>query len=437
MRGVLAVLFVTACAAVCAVEAADAPKPTGPPARMLCVDPKAGDDGNPGTSARPLKTLDKALQTTAGGEVILLRSGRYPAVTINKVYPRTVTLRAEANHKPVLESVHVDKAARIALEGLTFFVPDARSDRHVYVRVNHSEHVAIRDVAIVGEINDDWKAKKSVAIGIGDSNHVSVVGGTIHHVQFGVTCSRCRDLRVAGMNVGPFREDGIRFKNCVGVVCEDNHVHHSNKTLKEHCDGIQMIYWSHDVVLRNNHIHDVNQGIGAFAASKQKRRNWRVEGNLIYNQKNPNTLSIFDADAPVIIHNTLPQAGPRIKGCTGAVVMNNIFAFPGSAADPNQVKREDYNLFVSAERTRQKPKGAHDLLGVDPRFVDANGFDFRLRPDSPAIDAAAGEFGRRKDLAGNAPYDHKPAPNRGAGKPPYLDLGALEYVPRPTSKPDN
>ena len=159
----------------------------------------------------------------------------------------------------------------------------------------------------------------------------------MHHVQFGVTVSRVKDIRVQGCQIGPFREDGIRFKNCDGVVCRDNHVHHSNKTLKEHCDGIQMIYWSHNVLLRNNHIHNVNQGIGAFASKDQKRRNWRVEGNLIYNIYNPNTMSIFDTVDAVIVHNTLPQAGLRLRGTTGAVVRNNIMAFPGSATSPDAV----------------------------------------------------------------------------------------------------
>jgi hypothetical protein len=59
----------------------------------------------------------------------------------------------------------------------------------------------------------------------------------------------------------------------------------------------------------------------------------------------------------------------------------------------------------------------HNLIGVDPMFVDPVGGDYHLTPLSPAIDAAA-ELGYRTDLDGDL------VPQ---GKAP--DIGADEYTP--------
>lgn len=416
----------------------------------LYVDPAKGNDANAGTAEKPLATVAKALALAVEGQVdvIQLADGKYGALEITTKFPRQVILAAgpapaapvqplapggatvvAPQTKPLFERIAITDAENVTLSGLHFSVPDAKTEKHVYVSVSKSKHIVLRDLQIAGEVNQDWAAKKSIGLGVGDSEDVTVAGGFIRYTQFGVTVSRVKKISVSNMDIGPFREDGVRFKNCDGVVCENCHIHDAHKTKAEHCDGIQMIYWSHNVVLRNNHIHNVNQGIGAFSEDKEKRRNWRIEGNLIYNIYNPNTMSIYDAESPVIVNNTLPQAGVNLRGTTGAIVKGNIMAFPGAATSSEAVKEEDYNLFMSLGNTKEKPRGSHDLVSVDPQFVDAAKFDFRLKSGSPAIDSGTAEFARGADLQGRKPHDVPEVKNTGAGEPAYVDRGALEYVP--------
>jgi predicted outer membrane repeat protein len=70
-------------------------------------------------------------------------------------------------------------------------------------------------------------------------------------------------------------------------------------------------------------------------------------------------------------------------------------------------------------------------IDVDPRFIDAAGSDFRLRADSPCIDAghnwaAAGLAD--SDLDGNPRFADEPqTPATGCGMPVVVDMGAYEF----------
>lgn len=67
-------------------------------------------------------------------------------------------------------------------------------------------------------------------------------------------------------------------------------------------------------------------------------------------------------------------------------------------------------------------------LDLDPRFVSPLEGDFRLAADSPCIDSGLGTGASPRDLSGNARRDAAAA-DRGAGSPPYVDLGAFELQP--------
>ena len=96
----------------------------------------------------------------------------------------------------------------------------------------------------------------------------------------------------------------------------------------------------------------------------------------------------------------------------------------------NGAFRSDYNLFAQPPRFVRAPdqtitydewqatgRDLHSVTG-DPMFENPAAGDYRLRPDSPAIDAFAGAETLSSD------FDRRPRP---VG--PALDLGAFEFDP--------
>jgi cysteine-rich repeat protein len=65
-------------------------------------------------------------------------------------------------------------------------------------------------------------------------------------------------------------------------------------------------------------------------------------------------------------------------------------------------------------------------LNRDPGFVDPASRDFRLRADSPCVDAGLGGSAPATDLEGNPRYNFPGVQHWGAGTPAYVDIGALE-----------
>jgi hypothetical protein len=122
---------------------------------------------------------------------------------------------------------------------------------------------------------------------------------------------------------------------------------------------------------------------------------------------------------------------PNIKDCTGCQVFNNIFIGCGGAknttmrgayyikgevkdykCDYNFVARDAGNGYASLTDNKEE----HRINGGDPMFVDPANNDYRLKPNSPAIDKGAVVTGLKYDKDGTS----RP---QGAN----WDIGAYEY----------
>lgn len=225
------------------------------------------------------------------------------------------------------------------------------------------------------------------------------------------------DLSWVGIHVGwswTGREPAYTHHNEVGY----NHIHHLGNGVLNDLGGIYTLGVSPGTVLHHNHIHDITRfeqgrlgyggwGIYLDAGSSEIQ----VEDNVVHDTR----------DGGLHVHNHSYPYGNRI--------VNNVFAYGqdaqlirnadhdpeswhvdlerniacgagpamlgGSNWRPESRFRSDRNVFwcergspdfagMSFGEWQQTGRDAHSIV-ADPRFADAPGRDFRLRPDSPAL----------------------------------------------------
>ena len=211
-------------------------------------------------------------------------------------------------------------------------------------------------------------------------------------------------------------------------VIEFNHIHHIGQGLLSDMGAIYTLGLAPGTVLRNNLIHDVeaNHYGGWGIYNDEGSSHLLIEKNIVYNTK---------------------FAGYNIHFCKEVTVRNNIFAFgrlqqlsrsrvephksvffennivywkegklldnkwqdkpytfyfhPKNASGTRETTSTfdmDWNVYYNPtltldkvefngltwEKWRETGKDKHSVY-ADPRFVDADNYDFRLRPESPAL----------------------------------------------------
>jgi len=133
----------------------------------------------------------------------------------------------------------------------------------------------------------------------------------------------------------------------------------------------------------------------------------------------------------LFVNNRADQSGGAIFNVddafttvTSCILWNNL------VGDENSNIANSAELSVSYSVVQEGYAGEGNL-DHNPKFVDASIGDFRLKANSPCIDAADGTFAPSKDLDGQARVDDPNTENTGIGDPSYADIGAYEYQPGP------
>jgi hypothetical protein len=147
-------------------------------------------------------------------------------------------------------------------------------------------------------------------------------------------------------------------------------------------------------------------------------------------------MTLPDDSAPDIINNTLVRNTVGIKVSRGVsaasqIYRNNIIQGNGigleveTGTEANNPRWENNLVFGNGTNyvVISDLTGIAGNISVDALFVDAVAGDYRLRPESPAIDAGAPTTAPAED------FDGRPRPQDGDGDgAPEVDMGAFEAV---------
>jgi parallel beta-helix repeat protein len=384
---------------------------------------KSGVDTNLGTENSPFLTITKAADTVIAGDTVFIKAG---------VYKERVVLNTsgEQGKRIVFRNYQQDE---VILDGLgivwwkwngLFDISGTVSDQRSFItisglRVINSTFAGFfidnsHDISI---LNSSTHNTFSSGIGVWNSDTVVIDGN---------------DVELACNDGG---EESISIANSTHTLVKNNEVY-NNGPGTTGGEGIDVKDGSHDVDIFNNHVHDLHGRIGiyvdawenptaninvynnlvhdinddtgiAVATEKGGRlSNVSIYNNIIYNSKYGGievggwlALGVSPRATPVedirIINNTLYQNGDGIivknKDAKNIVLRNNILS-------DNIRSQLAVELTPMAEVTIENNiidgcrNSSFEICGlasmqVDPLFVDPVNKNFKLKNNSPAIDA--------------------------------------------------
>ncbi len=373
-----------------------------------------GSDSNPGSEARPFRTIQKAADSVKPGDTVLVDDGVYTYSGPNDCYGKVVVCVSRGGSPDNWVVFRSKNKWGAKIDG-----GNGKAGAGFAVRGGAS-YVRIQDFEITGLANADGSAS---GIDLFDGgSHFQVVGNHVHNI--GRVCTNTSN----GQN-------GVYIK-ADNVLVEANLIHDNGRLTpgQQGCQPNNM-HWQ-------NHDHGVYHSGGDHVT---------IRDNIIYNIKQGWAIQVWPKSRAHmnIINNTI-AFGNQHKGKLGAIVMwapssggmkvsdsaiaNNIFYGVNTAAiwmggasgeEPmrlanvrisNNIISSGVLLFAEKNVNTSGLILADNLERTDPKFADPAAFDFHLRSDSPAIDAGLALPGVGAD------YDGRVRPRGGR-----VDIGAYEH----------
>ena len=444
---------------------ADMRSPTAMPTRTVAptrtpgvyyVAP-SGNDSDAGTQSQPWRTIQKAANAMVAGDSTTVLSGNYNErvqVTISGTVGAPITYQAEGTVTMKGFSVRADyitiKGFEISntdgnlstKDGVGIFVEGS----NCLIEGNYIHYASWGGILIWAEYGNEIT-----------TNHCIVRNNRLYrNALFGVEVFG-RDNLIEGNEIwGTIQHhpnwsspppspdaDGIHFFGA-GHTIRKNYIHDISyrdpENVDPHIDCFQTwddpgyVSAGHDIILEQNYCKNL-EAKDAYAFGKAFMLNG-ASNLVIKNNVLQTYAGIVAAHGGnlTIVNNTITsdlslysrygQLGVDLTQTSNVIVKNNIFYdFPTYGIyigdGPSQQGLDfGYNLFYRSDgRVPSSSPYPHDLMDVNPMFVNPTSGDFHLQPNSPAVDAGNTLAVVTDDFSGNA----RPQGTR-------YDIGAYETL---------
>jgi hypothetical protein len=412
----------------------------------------AAKDENDGSEKAPWKTLGRATQAAAPGDVVKVRAGVYDeqvTVTRSGEKDKPVTFVAEPRRAAKMKGFTV-RADYIRMEGfeITHGMTDAATSHGVHCGQGVEDNTRKGCQIVDNFIHDvDGTAIVAGAEALVKDNLLRQVGRGIV-VNSG---SLVENNEIDGLIVKEIEKNGkkqlrsTKYAFFYGdkITFRGNYFHGVPLDKVAQMGVCFFGSWdawkfgpSHDILIENNRCFSgthASEPIGE-AAKQSSRITYR--NNLFVNTIYVGVLCKQWSHITVV-NNTFVNCGAypvwfqTERECEGSVVRNNLIVYYKHAPPEGAPKAEsglanyahpkvtldcDYNLLWGC---KNREYGKHDVT-AEPQFVDPDQGDFRLKAGSPGVDAGTTVESVKTDLRGVA---------RPQGK--ACDVGAYELEATP------
>lgn len=341
-----------------------------------------GSDANPGTLARPCKTIQCALnKAKIPGDIVSVRAGSYRG-SVTLKYPgvqgKPITLRSYPGERAVID------------QG-----PDLETTK------SSGLQVAIKHVdGLLKPIG--WLVVENLDIARG-YNGINI------NNAYDVVIRKCTIRNSWNQGI---LGNGLRVTITQNTIASNGYMFGTDENLRSiYTHGVYM-YGTY-IKITNNIIRS-NNGFGVHAAgsyypkwhagpSYAYARNWIIANNTFAFQRNRGGLAIWQAGATdnTIINNLFydnsnqmnaPNGIEFLGAGSGNILRNNLFYSSKSRLAISESRSGSYT-------PRDAPSA--NLLQINPRFRNASAYDFHLLSGSPAINEGLKYPGLSVDFGGS------------------------------------
>lgn len=407
-----------------------------------------GSDQNKGwTRESALKTITKAIMLIRAGDSCLVQAGRYPErveVRQSGKLGQPIVIRAEGTvvvygfdligDYIYIDGFEISNAIFDAKAGTGIFL----EGEFCRVENNYIHDVPRPGIYINAEPSDSPSA----------GNH-TVRGNRIYRAATAGIFVAGRNNLIEQNDIsrtiqypagwanppGSPDADGIRFFGTAHII-RRNFIHDillsDPENIDPHIDCFQTWGPAQDITFERNFCVNDNDGMQGFMISNRNGTvsNLAITNNVIIAFR---ILNAHNCNGITILHNTFKselhfqsESGYAIElhHTINARIENNLFYDIGQHQYPYLWKdassesglRVGFNaIYMSDGRLPAGSPFRHDLWQVDPKLIDPTRHNYRLRPNSPLIDAAS---------SSNILIDYSGIPRpQGLG----YDIGAFEY----------
>jgi len=418
---------------------------------LYYVDKKRGRDSNSGSSDQPWRTIQKAADTMAAGDTVIVMPGDYnERVQVRRSGAWSEPITFQASDDVTMNGFTI-KASYISVIGFTITdTPDEWTDGWgIFVEgsfnvvENNYIYYATRGGIYLWDgyepsrttdcviRNNRLERNAYVGIEVMGTNNLIVGNEISHTIQFHPNWANPPSWVDA---------DGIRFFNS-GHTIRKNYIHDITysdpENVTPHIDCFQT--WTdathnagNNIVIEQNLCINTeaitdNQNGNGFMLNKAS--NLLIMNNILIAHRH---LNITNSRNITIINNNLIgdlknthyyPSGLSLTQTQNIVFMNNIlYDLPGETIYPHDSSSKrslstGYNLFYRSDDKKPDAEPTSTDLVTNPLFGNPGLYDYHLSPDSPVIDAGTAF----PNLINDYDFNFRP---QFAG----YDIGAFEFI---------